>query len=193
MCVRTLRVYASECVFTDICPVSTSICEDLGCLHGSSFVDLCRASSPSWFDGSESKLWNTLAFFCMLVSYRALRILQLAWGVWMCAYTLMWAQEYTYRMQLINVCVCSWGCKLQQGFEKVTFEGNNISMKGPKGVRERAQFIKMLADKPDDLIQSHDLLNGKRESIPFSCPLTPTHAPGRSTPTHVHTHTPQNN
>lgn len=25
-----LRVYARECVFTDICPVSTSICEDLG-------------------------------------------------------------------------------------------------------------------------------------------------------------------
>lgn len=71
----------------------------------------------------------------------------------------------------------------------MTFEGNSISMKGPKGARERAQFIKRLADKPDDLIQSHDLLSGKRESIPSSCSLTPTHAPGRGTPTHVHTHT----
>lgn len=72
-----------------------------GCLHGSSFVDLCRASSPSWFDGSESKLWNTLAFFCMLVSYRVLRILHLAWGIWVCPYTLVWAQEYTHTE-------CSW-------------------------------------------------------------------------------------
>lgn len=50
----------------------------------------------------------------------------------------------------------------------MTFEGNSISRKGPKAARERAQFIKMLADKPDDLIQSHDLLSGKRESTPLS-------------------------
>lgn len=62
------------------------------------------------------------------------------------------------------------------------FEGNSISMKRPKGARERAQFIKMLADKPDDLIQSHDLLSGKRESIPSSCSLTSIH-------TYIHTHT----
>lgn len=32
----------------------------------------------------------------MLISYRALQILQLAWGVWVCAYTFMWPHVYTH-------------------------------------------------------------------------------------------------
>lgn len=36
-----LRVYARECVFTDICPVSTSICEDLGVLAWVHFLLTC--------------------------------------------------------------------------------------------------------------------------------------------------------